>query len=95
MKIEGNKIILTFANVGRGWVVKNGSKLNCFEICGIDDEYFPAEAKIEHNAIVIWSDKVASPVSVRYAWADNSVSPNLFNKEELPVTPFKQTDENK
>ncbi len=64
MKIESKKIILTFTNVGSGLIAKNGGKLNCFEICGIENEFFPAEAKIENNTIVVWSDKVTSPVAV-------------------------------
>ncbi|HEM49252.1 MAG TPA: sialate O-acetylesterase, partial [Caldithrix sp.] len=47
MKTDGNKIILSFTNVGSGLVAKDDKKLNCFEICGIDNKYFPAAAKIE------------------------------------------------
>lgn len=89
MKIEGSKIILTFTNVGSGLAAKNGGKLNCFEICGIDDEFFPAETKIVNNTIFVWSDKVTSPVAVRYAWANNPEGVNLYNKEGLPASPFR------
>jgi hypothetical protein len=34
---------------------------------------------------------VATPVAVRYAWADNPVA-NLRNIERLPVTPFRTDD---
>jgi sialate O-acetylesterase len=89
MKIEGNKIIITFSNVGSGLVAKNGGKLKCFEICGIDDKFFPAEAKIENDAIIVWCNEVAAPVAVRYAWANNPEGANLYNKEELPASPFR------
>ena len=92
MKIESKKIILTFTNVGSGLIAKNGGKLNCFEICGIENEFFPAEAKIENNTIVVWSDKVTSPVAVRYAWANNPEGANLYNKEGLPATPFRTSE---
>jgi sialate O-acetylesterase len=26
---------------------------------------------------------------VRYAWTDDPVNPNLFNKEGLPASPFR------
>jgi len=94
MKIEDNKIILTFTNVGSGLVAKNGDKLNCFEICGIDDEFFPAETKIVNNTIVVWSDKVTSPVAVRYAWSNNPEGVNLYNIEGLPASPFRTDDWN-
>ena len=88
MKVDGNKAILSFDHVGSGLVSQNG-KLNCFEICGIDDEFYPAEAKIVNNTIVVTSDKVKSPVAVRYAWANNPEGANLYNKEGLPASPFR------
>ncbi len=30
-----------------------------------------------------------NPMYVRYAWADNPVNPNLYNKEGLPASPFQ------
>jgi sialate O-acetylesterase len=92
MKIEGNKIILKFSQVGSGLRAKNGNKLNCFEICGINNEYFPAEAEINNDKIIVWSDKVAAPVAVRYAWANNPEGANLYNKEGLPATPFRTSE---
>ena len=92
MKIENNKIILTFSNIGSGLVAKGTGKLKCFEVCGIDDEFYPAEAKIVNNAIVVWSDEVNAPVAVRYAWANNPEGANLYNKEGLPATPFRTSE---
>lgn len=92
MKVNGNKIILTFADVGGGLVAKNGGKLECLEICGADDIFFPAEAKIENDKIIVWSNKVASPVAVRYAWSNNPEGANLYNKERLPASPFRTSE---
>jgi sialate O-acetylesterase len=92
MKIENNKIILTFSNIGSGLVAKGTGKLKCFEVCGIDDEFYPAEAKIVNNAIVVSSDEVNAPVAVRYAWANNPEGANLYNKEGLPATPFRTSE---
>ena len=39
----------------------------------------------------MWSDKVAEPAAVRYAWADNPVC-NLYSDEGLPLTPFRTDD---
>ena len=90
--MSGNKAILFFDHVGSGLVAKNGGKLNWFEICGKDDEFYPAEAKIVNNTIVVSSDKVKSPVAVRYAWANNPESANLYNKEGLPASPFRTSE---
>jgi len=91
MKIKGNKIFLTFTNIGSGLIAKGGT-LKYFAIAGSDRQFVWAKAKIEGNKVVIWSDKVSTPVSARYAWADNPQDANLYNKEGLPASPFR-TDE--
>ena len=35
---------------------------------------------------------VAQPVAVRYAWADNPEGCNLYNKDDLPASPFRTDD---
>ena len=91
-KIEGNKVTLSFSNMGSGLITKKAEELNCFEICSVDNEYYPAKAKIVKDKIVVWSERVASPVAVRYAWANNPLNPNLYNKEGLPATPFRTNE---
>ncbi len=92
MKILGSTVILSFSNAGGGLVAKNGDTLRWFELCGADNQYFPAQAKIVHNTVVVWSDAVRTPVAVRYAWANNPEGANLFNKEGLPATPFRTSE---
>ena len=75
--------------MGSGLVAKNSEELKCFEMCGIDNKYFPAKAKIENGNIVVWCNEVTAPVAVRYAWANNPEGVNLYNKEGLPATPFR------
>lgn len=92
MKINGNKIILLFTNVGGGLVAKGSGDLKHFAIAGADKKFVWAEAKIVGDKIVVCSDEVVNPVAVRYAWADNPEGANLYNKEGLPASPFR-TDE--
>ncbi len=89
MKIEGNKIILSFTNIGTGLMAKGVGELKYFAIAGADKKFVWANAKIENNNVVVWSDSVPNPLSVRYAWADNPEGANLYNKENLPASPFK------
>ena len=70
-------------------MTKDGGALKCFEICGIDNEYFPAEAKIEKDRIIVWSRQVTVPIAARYAWSNNPEDANLYNKEGLPASPFR------
>jgi sialate O-acetylesterase len=92
MRINGNRIILTFTHIGSGLVIQGGDELKHFAIAGADKKFVWAKAKIEGNEIIVWNDKVTNPVAVRYAWADNPDSANLYNKEGLPASPFR-TDE--
>jgi sialate O-acetylesterase len=50
-----------------------------------------AEARIEGDAVVVRSAKVADPVAVRYAWAQNPEC-NLVNSADLPAAPFRTDD---
>ncbi|MEK6479989.1 sialate O-acetylesterase [Catalinimonas sp. 4WD22] len=90
MKIENDKIILTFENIGGG-LISEGGDLEGFAIAGKDRNYVWADARIEGNKVIVWSDEVSRPVAVRYAWADNPEKANLYNQEGLPAAPF-QTD---
>jgi len=88
MNVKGNNIVLDFDNVGGGLIAKGGGPLKGFAIAGADRKFVWADAKIEGDKVVVGSNKVSSPVAVRYAWADNPVC-NLYNAEELPGSPFR------
>lgn len=87
MVVEGDKIILSFTEIGNGFA--STEKLKGFAIAGEDKQFVWADAKIEGDKVIVWSDKVKNPVAVRYAWADNPEGANLRNKEGLPSSPFR------
>ncbi|MFZ4598536.1 MAG: sialate O-acetylesterase [Terrimicrobiaceae bacterium] len=68
-----------------------GSELEGFAICGKDRQWVWADAKIDGDTVIVSSDKVPSPVAVRYAWSDNPTC-NLFNGAGLPASPFRTDD---
>jgi len=86
---EGNKIVISFSNVGSGLTTNDGEELSEFAIAGADKKFIWAKAKIEGNKVIVWNDSISDPKYVRYAWADNPVNPNLFNKEGFPASPFR------
>lgn len=88
MKVEDNKIRIQFDFVDGGLTAKNNAPLNEFTIAGADQQFVPAQAKIEGNEVVVWSENVPHPVAVRFAW-HNVPNPNLFNKAGLPASPFR------
>jgi sialate O-acetylesterase len=92
-KIEGNKIILNFSHIGSGFVIKGGGDPYYFSIAGADRKYVWANAKIDGNRVIVWSDEISNPVAVRYAWANNPEGANLYNKKGLPVSPFSTDDQ--
>jgi len=86
---KGNQLILSFTDTGSGLIIKNSDRLKGFEIAGSDGKFVWASAMIEGNKVKIWSENIDKPVKVRYAWADNPVEANLYNKENLPASPFE------
>lgn len=91
MKVKGNRVQLKFEHVHGGLVVKGDGPLKGFAVAGKNRKFVWAQAKIVGKTIVVWSDEVANPVAVRYAWANNPVC-NLFNADELPAPPFRTDD---
>lgn len=56
-----------------------------------DRAFVWAEARIAGDTVVVSSPRVARPVAVRYAWADNPAC-NLGNRAGLPAVPFRTDD---
>lgn len=64
------------------------SEVEGFAICGKDGKWVWAQAKIEGDDVIVWSEQIPEPTAVRYAWADNPTA-NLYNKAGLPASPFR------
>ena len=87
LKIEGNKIRLFFSHTGSG-LKSVDSSLKNFEIAGSNNIFYPAQAEISGNEVLVWSSQVASPKNARYAWLLNATA-SLYNKEGFPAIPFR------
>jgi sialate O-acetylesterase len=89
-KTTNGKLMLTFDYCEQG-LTSFGKPLTDFEIAGEDRVFYPAEAMIQkdkNGILIVWSDAVKNPVSVRYAfknWAEAS----LFNTQGLPASSFR------
>jgi sialate O-acetylesterase len=98
-KLQGEKVVLSFTNKGSGLMIgaadkdfkvseAQGTPAN-FELTGKDGTFVPAQAAIEGDTVLVWSDAIKAPTAVRYAWKDNPEPPvNLYNREGLPASPF-------
>ena len=102
LKVEGNKVVLSFDHVGGGLVIQKYSmpgaedvgkdgKLVGFTIAGEDKVFHPATATIEDDTVVVTSEQVSKPVAVRYGWLNFPVT-NLANKAGIPASPFRTDD---
>ena len=89
MEVDGDRIILSFTDVGRGLASRDGKELKHFAIAGADRNFVWAEAEIKGNKVVVHSPEVEHPVAVRYAWSDNPEEANLCNKDGLLASPFR------
>lgn len=89
--VQDGRVIIDFDHVGGGLTAKGNAEgiLDEFAVAGADRRFVWAEAIIEDNHVVLWSDEVKEPVAVRYAWADNPDGANLYNLEGLPASPFR------
>lgn len=87
MKVDGDTVILSFTNIGKGLEAKNGP-LTGFTVAGEDRKFHNAQATIVGDTILVKCDQVPQPVAVRFGWAKNPVV-NLWNKDGLPASPFR------
>ena len=90
MKVEGNKVILTFNKTGGDLYTSDlYGYLKGFEVAGSDKRFYYAKAFIQDDHVVVICDRVPQPVAVHYAWADYPGDANLYNKQGLPAEPFR------
>ena len=98
-EIKGDQVIIQFDHVGSGLMAgskfgmeatqETDEELKYFQICGADRQWKWAQAEITgKDTVTVSHPKVRKPVVVRYAWAQNPESANLYNKEGLPASIF-------
>lgn len=90
MNIVADTAKISFNNIPTG-LTSYGKNLTSFEVAGPDKVFYPAQAKIAGDFIVLYSTQVKGPVAVRYAFKD-WLSAELFSVEGLPMAPFRTDD---
>ena len=89
MEVGKGKINLYFDNAPNGFIIKGPEKQATeFLIAGSDQNFLPAGVEIKKDRIVVSNKQISNPVAVRFSFSNIGMS-NLFNKEGLPVTPFR------
>ena len=89
LEVEGNKIRIHYDHVGGGLRAKDRYGYpRGFAIAPVGGPFVWAKAVVDGDSILVWSDAVKQPASVRYGWA-NTPDGNLYNGEGLPAIPFR------
>ncbi len=89
MKIEGNKVVISFDNAP--YLTSYRKPLKLFEVAGADRHFYPATASINKNEVTVQSEVVKQPVAVRYAYKEWVVG-ELYNNDNLPASSFRTDD---
>ena len=88
--IEGGRVTIELGNLGGGLVSRaNRGTIPGFAIAGDDRQFVWADAKVEGNRVIVWSERVPKPAAVRYLWSNSPTAPALYNAQGLPVAPFR------
>ncbi|MCX6984067.1 MAG: hypothetical protein NT118_04850, partial [Lentisphaerae bacterium] len=87
MKIDGNKIVITFKNAVE-LKTRDGKTPDLFEICDESGAFKKADAVIQKNTIILSAAGIEKPLVVRFAW-DHLAEPNLVNEAGLPASAFR------
>lgn len=90
MKITGDSIELSFTDTVL--TTDKYDYIKGFQIAGEDSVFHWAKAYLYDNNLFVYSQNVKHPMAVRYAWANNPGELDLYNKEGLPLLPFRTDD---
>jgi sialate O-acetylesterase len=87
IKVKGATLIVSFSNAPNGFQVKD-RVINGFFISGANENWQPAEAKIDKGKIILWNKDLKQPLYIRYGFSNTMVG-SVFSAEGLPLTPFR------
>jgi sialate O-acetylesterase len=90
MELTGREAIIHFepGTVTGGLRTKDGKAPAFFTMAGADHVFYPADARIEGDKIIVGVHEVKKPVAIRYAFTNFPVT-NLENGAGWPVVPFR------
>ena len=92
--IKDGRVHLSFRFADGGLELRGGTEPKSFAICGTDQLWHWAQARIDGERIVVWNPDVPNPVAVRYAWA-NHPEINVYSRAGLPLLPFRTDKDRK
>jgi len=90
LEVRGREAVVHFepGTVSGGLRTNDGKAPAFFMMAGEDKVFYPAEARIDGDDVVVSCSRVRRPVAVRYAFTNFPVT-NLENGAGWPVVPFR------
>ena len=88
--VDDGRVEVTFDHTGGGLATRDGLPLGGFALADADGRWHWADAEIDGDRVLVWSDAAPEPTAVRYAWANNPDTATLTNAEGLPAAPFSE-----
>ncbi len=86
MSVVKDQAIISF-NLTEPLTIKNAATPTLY-IAGADKKFYPAQATVKNDQLILRSPQVPRPVAVRYAFSNTSIG-NIFTKAGMPVAPFR------
>lgn len=80
--------VLVEMEYANGLTTSDGKAPRTFEVAQIDGIYYPVEASLSDNKIILTNMDITNPRYVRYAWQPFTRA-NLVNSDSLPASTFK------
>jgi len=86
--LAGSAMRVTFDTDNDGLTSTSGDIVKGFAVAGRDGVYHFADAQIDGDSVILQSQEVPQPETVRYAWA-GAPEANLSNHSGLSAAPFR------
>jgi sialate O-acetylesterase len=88
--LEGTQVRVRFrSNTTGGLYAPGGAPLQGFALSADGESYVWADAVIDGNDVIVLSDQVPTPTSIRYGFGTRPAWANLFNTSGLAAAPFE------
>lgn len=89
LSVKDSVAFISFDNVVNG-LTSFGKEVECFEVAGEDQVFYPAKMSISQKQVLVWSSQVRVPVAVRYGFCNfPKTNGFLYNTAGLPVLSFR------
>jgi sialate O-acetylesterase len=90
-RFAGQTVTVECRDVADALRTRDGQAPSSFEVAGADRKFYPAQARIDGQFVLVSSPRVPAPVAVRYGWSD-APHCNVTDSTGLPLAPFRSDD---